>query len=94
MKKQLHKYHRIEVAGAKVWACALSDCTHYMPKHMEQIVLGKKSICWSCDAQFSLDEEAMQEDKPRCWQCRHPKEMSDEDKFLLDYVNSLPEEQK
>lgn len=69
-RKHVHKYHNIQVAYNKVWACALPDCTHYMPKHMEEMVPGKKSICWQCNEPFILDTEAMKEDKPRCIGCR------------------------
>jgi hypothetical protein len=91
-KKQLHKYHRIVVAGNKVWACALSDCTHYMPKHMEDMVLGKKSMCWQCDKVFILDNDAMQEDKPRCIECRLGKSDSETDPALLAYLETIPKD--
>lgn len=67
-KRHTHKYHRIIISSTKVWACALPNCNHYMPKHMEQMVDGKNTICWSCDEVFILNESNMK-DKPVCDEC-------------------------
>ena len=49
-RKHPHKYYRLELnPGQVVWACALPDCSHYMPVHLERSVLGKNFICWNCD---------------------------------------------
>ena len=69
-KNHIHKYRRITVAGSEVYGCALPTCTHYMPKHMESLLLGKMSICWSCDEPFVLDSEALREEMPICLNCR------------------------
>lgn len=69
-KRHIHKYHRVTLTFAKVWACALPDCNHFMPKQIEAIVMGKASICWQCGDNMLLDERAMDEDKPRCPKCR------------------------
>lgn len=68
-KNHIHKYRRIELAGQKVWSCALSDCTHYMPKHMEAFVEGKVSICWGCDKNLVMDIDRMKYDNPICLEC-------------------------
>lgn len=83
-KRHTHKYHRIDIAGTKVWACALGDCMHYMPKHMESLVNGKNSYCWNCNKQMVLDNENMKMDMPTCFICRNP-ELS-EDKMLEKLV--------
>ena len=69
-KRHTHKYHRVEIAGAKVWACALGDCNHYMPVHMSALIPGKNSYCWDCDNPIILDSSNMIEDRPRCVECR------------------------
>jgi len=89
-KKHAHKYYRAEVAGTRVWACALPDCTHYMPKHMEGLVLGKKAICWTCNEEFILDSEALKEDKPRCANCRSG--IKSEDDLLREYLTTIPKD--
>lgn len=69
-KKHIHKYHKIELAGQMLWACALPDCGHHMPKHYENSVIGKYSFCWTCPKQFRLTPENMVDDMPRCDDCR------------------------
>ncbi len=64
-KRHTHKYHRID----GVWMCALSNCTHYMPKNVAGNVAGKSSICWECAHEFTLDDVNMRDDKPKCPSC-------------------------
>jgi len=68
-KRHIHKYRKVEVNNVKVWACALPTCSHHMPKHYENMVLGKMSICWGCGNEFILDERAMLQDMPECYNC-------------------------
>jgi Zn finger protein HypA/HybF involved in hydrogenase expression len=68
-KKHVHKYHKVDIAYDRLWACALPTCTHYMPKHLETMLPGKGSICWKCDEPFILDAVNMQDDKPVCPDC-------------------------
>lgn len=67
-KKHTHKYYRMLLNEVKVWACALG-CNHYMPKHMESLVNGKKSICWECGEEFILTPVLMSVDYPTCEVC-------------------------
>ncbi len=74
-KNHTHKYHFVWCAGDKVWACGFDDCTHYMPKHLEDFMKGKVSICWSCGKKFLLDNDRKQygikenEGRPVCFDC-------------------------
>lgn len=68
-KRHIHQYHKVVIYGNKVWACALSDCTHYMPKHLEDLVMGKNTICWDCERPFPIDAIAAKLDKPLCYDC-------------------------
>lgn len=71
--KHVHKYHHIDIGyGTKLWACALPTCNHHMPKHLENSVIGKFSICWNCGQNFILDTENMKKDRPICISCLHP----------------------
>lgn len=55
-KRHTHKYYYgLEVAGTKVWACALPDCQHFMPKHMENLVNGRRAVCWECNGPTIVD---------------------------------------
>lgn len=69
-KRHRHKYHLVSLGAGKVWACALPDCTHYMPSHMNAMVEGKASICWQCGEDMILDKANMKESQPRCENCR------------------------
>lgn len=64
-----HKYHRVDFIGQKIFACALPDCSHYMPKHMEPMIVGKRSLCWQCDKPFVIGYEHLEQDKPICANC-------------------------
>ena len=80
-KRHRHKYHRIPYSGTTVWACALSDCPHYMPKHMESILPGKATYCWGCETEMLLSPENMKKDKPICPNCAsgiHPEDIEAE----------------
>ncbi len=68
-KKHIHKYHKINFFNGKVWACALPDCSHYMPNHLVDMVPGKQSICWHCGESFIMDAHNMVDDRPVCAKC-------------------------
>lgn len=69
-KKHIHKYHKINLAGHFVFACALSDCSHYIPKHIENLIIGKKTYCWECDLVMTMGLEEIKMDRPICVSCR------------------------
>ncbi len=66
--KHTHKYHRVGKFNS-LWACALPDCNHYMPKHLEELLPGKASVCWECGDAFILTTNNMKADKPLCDEC-------------------------
>jgi hypothetical protein len=73
-KRHVHKYYLADLPGfAKVWACALPDCNHYMPPHMERLVNGKHSICWGCGDVLTLNPQNMDTGKPLCNDCENEK---------------------
>ena len=69
-RRHVHKYHKVNLGFADAWACALPDCTHYMPPTMEKLVEGKKSICWECNKEFIIDIDSMQSKRPICNDCK------------------------
>lgn len=69
-RRHAHKYHRVTTTFGKVWACALPDCTHYMPQHMENLLPGKQSICWNCEEIFVLNPMNMKDEQPVCDECK------------------------
>ena len=80
-KRHPHKYHKIQLSFGKVWACALPECSHYMPLHMTELVVGKFSICWKCGEQFVLEPHHLKLDKPICNDC-NPFEIKSITEFL------------
>jgi len=68
-RRHTHKYHKLNLSGSTVWACALPNCNHYMPAHLTPMVAGKASICWKCGADMILDDSNMKDDKPVCSEC-------------------------
>lgn len=89
--KHVHKYFfKFNPPGyLSVWACALPNCTHYMPTHMIHFMEGKNSICWSCNEEHRLDLDSMQcksefrENvlEPLCANCRSKREGNNLDKI-------------
>jgi hypothetical protein len=69
-KKHIHKYFKVILGYVKVWRCAIADCNHYMPKHLENMVEGRASICWECDEVMKLNPLNMETDRPVCEFCR------------------------
>jgi hypothetical protein len=69
-KRHTHKYHKVDLPFGKVWACALSDCNHYMPNHLEKLMNGKASICWECEEKLILDAGNMSDNQPICRRCK------------------------
>lgn len=69
-KKHIHKYMHAQLKFAKVWRCGLANCYHYMPPHMEELLIGRSSICWNCGNQFALNEDSMKDEMPTCFGCK------------------------
>ncbi len=68
-RNHTHKYMKQTTGSSPVWRCMLDDCNHYMPSHLESLVVGRTSICWDCDDKFKLNVINMKEAKPRCDDC-------------------------
>lgn len=69
-RRHTHKYYRAHLTFADVWACALPDCTHYMPEHMSTLMNGKRSICWKCNEPMLLHPLNLTMERPVCDECK------------------------
>lgn len=69
-QKHTHKYHKVQTPKGHLWCCALPDCSHHQPSYLEAKLVGKRSICWSCDEEMILDDVNMQDDKPMHHTCK------------------------
>lgn len=85
-KKHVHKYHKVNIQYTEVWACALSDCTHFMPQYLNSTIPGKNSICWECGNTFPLDSAALEMTQPKCPTCRMGIKPKDEDELDIDSI--------
>jgi len=57
-RRHPHKYYRVKLPGQyPVWACALEDCSHHMPRHYESLLLHKSFECWNCGEQGKITQE-------------------------------------
>lgn len=68
-RRHVHKYRHVSLSYGRVWACGFPDCSHYMPAHLDEMMPGKYSICWSCGERFIFDEDNMKNDFPVCNDC-------------------------
>jgi hypothetical protein len=78
--KHTHRYIKIGGNYTPLWKCAEPDCKFFVYTAQENVIVGRFSQCWGCGLKFIMDEDAMKEDQPRCFACRHPEfNLSDDD---------------
>ena len=78
--KHTHQYFKREDG---LWACSgIDECSHYMPKNMAPLPVGRLSICWRCEKPFKLLPMNMADTHPKCDDCIE----------ILDAINKLTEE--
>jgi len=69
-QRHVHKYIWLP---SQIWACALGNCTHYLPRNMEQLIDGRLSICWQCEREMQFGDEQIRMgrkgQKPICNDC-------------------------
>ena len=69
---KIHKYKKVNLAKSKakpyiVYRCMLPNCSHYVT---EKMVLGRISLCWSCNHPFVIGAFRA---KPICFNCKDQK---------------------
>ena len=70
--KHTHQYIKVSGKYTPCWRCADADCRHFVYVAQENVIVDRNSICWGCKNKFQMDEDAMKEDMPRCFECRNP----------------------
>lgn len=74
-KNHIHKYHYINIGKRDekryTYACALPNCSHFIPIHMSKLVIGKESYCWQCGEKMIINKQHFRRKtrKPRCYKC-------------------------
>lgn len=62
--------HRLMLMQKKTWRCTLPGCTYFIHRGLEYTLPGKQAVCWGCGEEFTVTEEALMEDQPKCADCR------------------------
>lgn len=73
----VHKYRRMNIArkgNPEYWVmqCGLPNCNHYVPmqsKLSAPNMIGKVSLCNSCNAEFEFSKRSQRQAKPTCEDC-------------------------
>lgn len=79
--------HRIMLLNKKTWKCMLEGCNFFVHQGLAHLLLGKTGICWECGEQFMIDEYALKDEQPKCYDCR-----SDVIVKPVNVVTEIPEE--
>lgn len=67
MNNHIHKYRRIKMGNDyEVYKCVLPGCPHYI---RPELVVGRFSLCWGCDEQFTMSATSATRLKPKCQKC-------------------------
>jgi hypothetical protein len=66
--------HRLILNQKKTWRCTLPGCTYFIHLGLAHTLPGRLSICWECNEEFTLDDEALKDDMPKCDNCRRKME--------------------
>jgi len=61
-----HQYVREKLGKQLIYRCILPDCSHYI---LARLVLGRKSLCNYCGAEFVIDKHNSTLRKPHCNEC-------------------------
>ena len=62
--------HRFLLQQKKTWRCTLPGCGYFIHLGLAHILPGKQATCWDCGQEFTLDEEALTDEMPKCSMCR------------------------
>lgn len=70
-KPHIHKYHKIDIGSFKkpypVYACAIPDCTHYVP--VERAV-GRTTQCVVCGKPYEITKADLRYVRIACKKCK------------------------
>ena len=66
--KHAHKFLRVPAKKTRTWTC--TECSWFVHEGLAHVLIGKEGVCWGCEDVFTITEAALDEDKPRCDNCR------------------------
>lgn len=62
--------HRLMLNQKKTWRCTIPGCTYFIHLGLAHTLPGRTALCWECNEEFTLDEDALKDDMPKCVECR------------------------
>lgn len=62
--------HRLMLVQNKTWRCTLPGCSWFVHRGLEYTLPGKQAQCWGCGENFTVDDEALRDEMPKCANCR------------------------
>lgn len=68
--KHIHKLFRVNGKHNKMFKCAFPDCVFLLHPGQFEILIGRYSLCHSCNNKFVITEQSLDEDMPICDDCR------------------------
>jgi hypothetical protein len=68
--KHIHKYIRVNGKHVKIFKCAFPDCVFSLNFGQFELLLGRYGLCNGCNSQFIITEDNLNEDEPKCINCK------------------------
>lgn len=62
--------HKLLLVGKKTWKCQIEGCAFFVHLGLAHILVNKRAVCWNCEEVFSVDEDSLKDEKPKCMDCR------------------------
>lgn len=63
-KCKVHKYFFSPSFLGGTWMCGNSNCTHFLHKHLAELVLDKDAICNKCGEVYTLTKQIIDRTEP------------------------------
>ena len=61
--------HRLILLEKRTWRCTLDGCSFFVHLGLQHVLLGKRAVCWECDEIFTLTEQSLKSETPKCLEC-------------------------
>jgi len=90
MPKHIHKIYKQPTEGKSKYMWKCTDCAWFVHAGLEYVIVGKQVYCWNCDDIFQMDERALSQIKPMCFDCS----MTAVQVPIVEPVNETEEAQK
>lgn len=62
--------HRLILQQKRTWKCTIPGCSFFVHLGLAHVLIGKMGVCWECGQQYTIDEDALKHEMPKCSRCR------------------------